>query len=315
MSNFIKYSRLMLSCSVSEVLRAVTYKKVRAVDNLRKVEAVLSACNQESEIFTMRILDKKAMGQYFSSESSRFWLASMFSLLRANQIQDNSAAWQAVEAYYASYYAAQFMIRMSGRSISQLDKGVIDQIKKSNLTGEDFHANSGLYLINYRDFDNVTFKPLPRGGGSHKQAWMAWEDMVADLISLTGVDIEEYARQSISLSEHKRSICPESHMKPSDIRSEINYQFKGNLWPFEERSNIISPKIRGVISGDIRGSDLNLGRPETLIKTSRYIVYLAYAMMEAARIRYPASILSKYHNLNKGYYGNLIEKIKQSMDN
>lgn len=310
MSDLENYSRLMLSCCVSEVARASLYKTSKATDNLKKVDSVIISHDPAQGSFSMRILNKDKLGEYFASESSRFWLASMFSLMRSSQKQEKNAAWQVIEAYYASYFAVQFIIRMTGRSISHLDSSLIQKIKTNNLTGMNFTPSSGLYLVEYQDFDNVKFKPLPKGGGSHKQAWNAWETTITDLIGCASRDIAEYAAQSIALIEHRQKIQSGSHATPSDIRSEINYQFKGKLWPFEEQSAPIMKKISNIIAGNEEISMTKINRPEQLISSSRYILYLAYSMVKTVTTRYPQSILSKSHNLYRGNYLSTIENIK-----
>ena len=311
MSMFAKYSRLMLSCAVPDIAMAARYQKERAVDNLKDVQASLIGVDASSNSFTMRILDRKGFGDYIAGEAARFWLASMFSLVRASQSEEKNAAWQVIELYYAAYYAAHFAIRITGQSISQMDSGATNQVQRNNLTGSPFKPNTGLYKLEYKDLDNVKFTPIPKGGGSHKSAWASWESTIRELLAHTEEDISEYIEQSVSLLEHQKRISPGSYNAPSEIRAEINYQFKGQLWPFEERPKRYIEKINAMVASSDKKISGSASQPEVLITTSKYIIYLAHALVESSVKRYPKSILNMLHQKHLPSYLPALENLKE----
>jgi hypothetical protein len=312
MSNFVKYSRLMLSCAVPDIAMAARYEKERAVDHLKDVQASLVGIDVATNSFTMRILDRKAFGDYIAGEAARFWLASMFSLVRASQSEEKSAAWQVIELYYAAYYAAHFVIRITGQSISQMDSAAANQVQRNNLTGTPFRPNAGLYKLEYKDLDNVRFVPVPKGGGSHKTAWASWESTITELLSHTTEDISEYFEQSISLIEHQKRISPGSYNTPSDIRAEINYQFKGQLWPFEERPKRYIEKINAMVLSSDKKISGGATQPEALIASAKYIIYLAHSLVDSSVKRYPKSILNMLHQKHLASYSSALEKLSGS---
>ncbi|MBH3343256.1 hypothetical protein I5O09_05830 [Pseudomonas parafulva] len=310
MSEFKKYSRLLLGSAVPDIASAARYKAERAVDRLKDVQASMISADVESGSFTLRILDRKAFGDHIAGEASRFWLASMFSFVRASQREEKAASWQVVELYYAAYYAVHFAIRVTGVSISQLDSAAVTVISRSNLTGSPFAPTASLYKLNYKDLDNVVFTPVSQRGGSHKTAWESWGEIVSEFIRGTAQDGAEYISQSISLIEHQQTFLSGSNSSPADIRAEINYNFKGQLWAFEDRPKRHIEKINSMfLDGHFSGLGKST-RPEKLIVAAKYIVYLAYALLESVVARYPKSILNKYHQKHLTDYSHILDHLR-----
>lgn len=310
MNSFVKYSRLLFSSAVSEVASARRFKGERVMENLKEIQISVKNCNEGSSCFIVQAIDKQSFGNYMSGEAARFWLASMLSFVRARQCQESNAAWQVVELYYAAYYAVHFTMRLTGFSLSNLDAGAVSHIQRANLTEKQIAPSTGLYKIDFRDLDNIEFTKMPKGGGSHKDAWCCWESIIKELLLKAEDDILEYASESISLIEHQKFVYNGGGYGPPKVRSEINYQFKGSLWAFEQPPKRHINKINEMVLGSVRAVSGKVSQPESLIASSNYVVYLATALFDAIINRYPNSILNKLHQKYAGEFSEIITNFK-----
>jgi hypothetical protein len=242
--DFNKLTRLFIPLTIKGVFEAKRLSHDRLVEKIGDLDFVTRSVTELSNELEIRlqILDEEMLHHLLSGEANKFWLASMFSLNRARQVQIGNAAWQAVEHYYSAYYAVHFLLRASGVSLTNLDSSAVSAINNSIIGGStSIIIPTGLYVIEYDEPAKTLIlkKKKKRGtGGSHQDAWRLWSELIDKMLIRAETDINEYANTSIQLSEHRAFVVKSSdHYNPPEMRGEINYQFKGGVWIFERDSS------------------------------------------------------------------------------
>lgn len=241
-----------------------------------KASATTPAIMAVKQKITMLMLDENKFGKLIAGEAHKFFLASMISLERSRQEQNHNIAWQIVEHYYAAYYAIHYLMRLAGYSLTNIDDQTLKKIKESkaiNLTS----AIGGLSTLYFsEDCKDIVITKNEKGGGSHKEAWAIWVSIIEDLIKEAAVDDAEYSSVELSLRNHKTFIkVAEGKFNPSDIRAEINYQFKGESWCFMDADNPRITKIKASINSDSFSFDATDDRVTRLINNNAFIISLA----------------------------------------
>src|SRR5262249_36374567 len=119
---FDKLARLFLPITVRGVLEAKQSSHDRLVEKLEELQFITRSIisNPTNKTIELQILDEELLHLLLSGEANKFWLGCMLSLGRSHQAQNKNFAWQAVEHYYAAYYAVHYLIRISGVGLSNL---------------------------------------------------------------------------------------------------------------------------------------------------------------------------------------------------
>jgi len=299
-------TRLLLPLVVESIATAKRTSHTRLVEQLTDIGFMTRKVDlaPESVDIEIQILDKDAACTLIAGESIKFFLASRLSYFRSAQEQPRNAAWQAVEHYYAAYYAVHFLLRVTGTLLSNLDKNTMDAIGKSLLSGSPAATiPSGLYLLTYNESGGTLSlaKNLRRsGGGSHQDAWMLWGQLVAKLQIASQSDPREYARVSVDLIEHNRFLqLSTGHFRPPEIRGEINYQFKGGTWEFESKAIDSIRKVQLAIRQTRQGTISRAHSWEGLVSNNLIIIELARSIFCHFAENYPRSIFRSVANKYK----------------
>ena len=234
-----KTLRLLSPQIVEGVLSVRKNSTNRLVERLHELEFAtkrISIGPDKVEI-ELQILDNDLLYQLLAGEANRFLLASRVSYVRSTQNQPNNASWQAIENYYAAYYGIHYLLRLTGISLTNIEAQGVAAIERSKFGSKPIDtAPGGLYIIKYDDESKLLTltKNKKKTGGSHYDAWRLWEHLLGRLIIETDTDPIEYARTHTDLTDHRRFLIRSTaKYNPSEIRGEINYQFKGGSWIFE----------------------------------------------------------------------------------
>lgn len=232
--DYVKLVRLFLPEAIGGVLDSRQNSHCRLVEKLQELEFVTQNVTETPSEITieLQVLDDQLLYRLLSGEANKFLLASMVSCNRAFQKQDNNAAWQAVEHYYAAYYAIHYLLRITGVSLTNLDSVATNTIVRNQLKTKRVNVvPSGLYTLTYNNESKIVSlkKKLNKSsGGSHQDAWQLWEELIVKLQKNAEVDLAEYIGVSVDLSEHKKFLIKSTgRYTPPEVRGEINYQFKG----------------------------------------------------------------------------------------
>lgn len=295
--DFTKLTRLYLPLLIPGILDAKRMSYDRFVEKIEDLEFVTRSVTQDAKEISihLQIIDEELLQHLLSGEANKFWLASMFTLNRAHQMQNGNVAWQAVEHYYAAYYAVHYLLRISGVSLTNLDSKAISVIESNNF-GVPISGNipNGLYTIRY-DKNNSTLQLKKniknKGGGSHKDAWRLWEELILRLLKEAETDTVEYANTAVQLSEHRSFVVRSTDQyNPPEMRGEINYQFKGGVWIFEKNASKSINELQSFIPQPAVApvkAPLNV---KNLMSNNKIIIELAKKMFLHGANNYPRSI-------------------------
>lgn len=305
---FNKAIRLLLPCAQEGVLKAKRLSRRRVVDSLGKVNFVtrLITDTEDETLIKIHVLDDDVMSVLLAGEAHNFFLASRFTWDRSHQTQPGNAAWQVVENYYAAYYAVHYLIRITGVGLTNIDQNVARLIVDSQLeVGENRVASipKGKYVLRYEEAANILtlrFDKRSGSGGSHKDAWALWLDLVNKINQNSNVDPTEYAALSVSLSAHRNFVLRSAgRYNPPELRGEINYQFKGGLWGFESES-VIRGAQNAILNQLFPVPHMRVNS-EALIANNNLIIRLAKETFLHSSSSYPRSISRSLANKYSEY--------------
>lgn len=292
-----KLIRLFTPLAVEGIWAVKRNSRERLVERLNDLEFIARNISKTDKLLTidLQILDEDLLYRLLAGEANKFLLASRLTHNRSTQDQLANASWQAVEHYYAAYYAVHYLLRITGVSVTNLDEGGA-RIIESNSLGA-IKANtvpSGLYLISYDKTSNILTlkKELKKaGGGSHQQLWHLWENLIEKLDLGTNQDPVEYTSVSVGLAVHKSFLIRSTaKYNPPDIRGEINYQFKGGSWKFEEDAKKVVSRLQRAISTMQMSAPTNTATPEGLVSHNNFIIEFAKLVFIHSSKIYPKGI-------------------------
>ncbi|WP_416616221.1 hypothetical protein [Pseudomonas luteola] len=282
----------------------------RLVERLNDLEFVVRNYTKTDKLLSieLQILDENLLYRLLAGEANKFLLASILTHSRSKQDQAGNASWQTVEHYYAAYYAVHYLLRITGVSVTNLDDGGARIIESSSLGS--IGANvipSGLYLISYDKSSKILTlkKELKKSsGGSHQQLWSLWEGFLNKLDAITSQDPVEYTSVSVALSIHKSFLLKSTaKYNPPEIRGEINYQFKGGSWRFEDNAKTVVGRLQRSISSIQLLALTNTATPEGLVSHNNFIIEFAKLVFIHSSNKYPKGIA---HSLANQYADYLI---------
>ena len=305
--DFKKLIRLFAPLMVEGALSVRRNATDRLVERLHELDFVTRNIARTAECVTveLQILDADLMYRLLAGEANRFLLASRVSHERSIQDQPNNASWQAIENYYAAYYAVHYLLRLSGITVTNLDSRGTDTITRSNFgTPSSPPVPGGLYIMHYDDASKMLTlkKNLKKSGGSHQEAWQLWEALVEKLRIRTNTDPVEYASTSIDLSEHKSFLVKSTaKYNPPEIRGEINYQFRGGSWIFEHKARDTITRLQRSISNTQSPVAIKASTPEGLVSNNKIIIGLAKAVFLHIAEKYPKGICRSLANKYSKY--------------
>jgi hypothetical protein len=269
----------------------------RLVEKLNDLEFVVRSIVKTDKALTieLQILDDALLHRLLAGEANKFLLASRLTYNRSAQEQIANASWQTVEHYYAAYYAVHYLLRVTGVSVTNLDDGGARIIESSSLgLIAPNSVSSGLYLMSYDKASKILTlrKELKKaGGGSHQQLWNLWEKLVEKLDAATNQDPVEYTGISVALAVHKSFLVKSTaKYNPPDIRGEINYQFKGGSWKFEDNAKNVVGRLQRAISTMQVSAPTNTATPEGLVSHNNFIIEFAKLVFVHSSKNYPSGI-------------------------
>lgn len=279
-----KLLRLFTSLLRQEVVGAKKRGKAKVSEDIAKMNFIMTSFTPgPKQTIELQMIDSKDFAVKIAGEANKFFLASMVSLERAKQIHNHNISWQIVEHYYAAYYSVHYLMRLSGYSVTNIDGAVFKKMIDSRVfPGAPPDIKGGLCSLRFdNSCEKVEIQKKEKGGGSHKDAWEVWSEIVKDLIVLAEGDIAEYAPLLMSLQEHSKFIERSAgYFSPPEIRGEVNYQFKGDSWCFEDKVRDKIDKIRRIINDDNVITVQTKDSVSNLINNNNLIIRLARSVFE-----------------------------------
>lgn len=283
----------------ADSLDEINFIVTEFIESAPKVKATATtlAIPAVKQVIDLLMIDNVKFAKLVAGEAHKFFLASMVSLERSRQSQQHNLAWQIVEHYYAAYYAIHYLMRVVGYSLTNIDDSALKVIKRSSLIG-DINVKGGLNTMNFSDdCKAVSLIKNEKGGGSHKDAWAIWSRIIYDLIQTCKVDDVEYSSLEIELTQHLHFIkVNDQKFNPSEIRAEVNYQFKGQSWCFEDDTSGKFAKIQSEINDDAFVLTQSEDKLFNLINHNKFIIKLAQNFFKQSSEGYSTGICRSIRN-------------------
>jgi hypothetical protein len=177
----------------------------------------------------------------FASEVARFGTAAFETMLgaRPSQAQPRALSWPLIKSYYAAFFAAHALLRLTGESITYLSAtqvNAIDTVIASYLgTGSGFVQ--GLYHVQtVLPSRSIRLILLNRGGGSHDSLWQRFYQFLMTVEN-------ELARNFAALPDALSAIRTSQQLRQqlsaggvgqgtwlSHSRNNINYRHLEGVW-------------------------------------------------------------------------------------
>lgn len=191
--------------------------------------------------FVLRVINNDYLDTALSNDCNRFGQASVESIVRLMPYPKlpKSSSWSIIKMYYASFFAIHSILRMFGRSCSQLEnvhvKAVLDIAQTTSMDNSITTIENGFYFSQYDFFNNkITFTKLK---DSHADTWQCFGNLVAELINdipikTTGLSFNKGKALDL-LIKIKNFIYKSGANKgnwPSVIRNSINYTHSHGVW-------------------------------------------------------------------------------------
>ena len=162
----------------------------------------------------------------------------------AQRTEQKSAAWQFVKIYYAAYYGANALMRLSGRCCSNLaaeECAAINEYALLVSQGGDTperKISPGLYEIQLEKIPStkIFLRTISGKGGVHIQFWICFlnflNQLKLEIKNQTCTSIEKIAATE-QINNLIAILTREDHKNGawlSEIRNSINYRFEHGLW-------------------------------------------------------------------------------------
>lgn len=232
--------------SISEILvqQSVTNiaQSLRSASDLRDwlakpnyfVDAQISSTQ-----FNLRVQDWDKFASALLFDMNRFAIAAVESMdgIQREPRQPRHAAWMVVRAYYAAFYSAHAILRLFGRSCTQLDQREVNEIWKIadalGFAGNTTSIQNGLYLATSAP-PVVSFAKLNKK--SHGDTWISFYGLVQELRAgvhgATALTADKL-KTEVFLDVLMAVLCRSGHNDGSwlsYVRNQTNYRFSYDTW-------------------------------------------------------------------------------------
>lgn len=189
----------------------------------------------------------ESLAQAIASEVARFSCAAYESLLDAvpGTHADPALGWALVRYYYATFYAAHALLRISGQSVTMISSTTASKL---NAIGGQYLGVSpgivnGLYLIKINAMNPrcVSMSKIgSNGGGSHEEMWKLFLELLLELedeLILTQGHSQGALIVVEVLTELRKQLCRQGKNNGawlSLVRNNLNYRQGHGVWyPYE----------------------------------------------------------------------------------
>lgn len=178
-------------------------------------------------------------------EVDRFLCAmcESFAELNPSTFAARSISWPLIKAYYASYFAAHALLRMTGRCVTQVDGMLSQSIMRSLLStgaAPSWQITTSQYFVRYDENQQLlAFEDKHAAkGGSHQFVWKKFGELLSELISSSKTMGIAYQQEMLLLERMSDNLTSQQKIADfswlSSIRNSVNYGFSHSVWfPFD----------------------------------------------------------------------------------
>lgn len=217
-----------------------------------------------------------SLAEAVASEVARFSCATYESLLDAGpgEHADRALGWALVRFYYATFYAAHALLRLSGKSVTMIAPQTASTLNRvgGQYLGVSPQLTSGLHVIELDAMNRskvVISKIGSSNGGSHEEMWRLFLDLVTDLenqlVLTQGQSPPALAAVQV-LTELRKQLCRQGKASGawlSTVRNGLNYRHEYGVWyPYKLSAKSASTLLQRMSRWepcDPNGWDIGLG--------------------------------------------------------
>ena len=184
-----------------------------------------------------------SLADAIASEVSRFSCAAYESLLDAEPgpNADRALGWALVRYYYATFYAAHALLRISGQSVTMVSQQTALRLNAigGQYLGMSPGMTAGLHLVKIdpqNRFRVSVSKIGGSGGGSHEEMWKLFLALVVELerqLILTQGQSQDALLAVQTLTELRKQLCRRGKSNGSwlsSVRNDLNYRHEHGVW-------------------------------------------------------------------------------------
>jgi hypothetical protein len=190
--------------------------------------------------FRLNYAESAPLYEAIAAETIRMSLAAAESVTSIRPVVQlpKSKAWAVVQWYYAAFYAAHAIMRMSGHALIQLETGHASDISAvAGLFGMPSQVTAGFHSLSVdATLRHVEFSKMTGEGGSHEFLWSVFERWLADssaaLLSTPGAarDLQDVANRLDDLRSILNSPQAKRGAWLSYVRNRVNYRHEFSTW-------------------------------------------------------------------------------------
>jgi hypothetical protein len=202
----------------------------------------------QAEQFELHATERRHFLLPISHDCNRFSTSCFESAIKIQEsaLLPKAKSWLFIKLYYATFYAAHYILRVLGFSLTQLESPNTTAIEKiADLFGykNNIVIHKGFYVFDYSDRSNIikATKAIKTGeDGSHGAMWKLFAQKLSqisnDILHINSS--ADYQQISTKLSDCVANLKYMGNNNGgwlSKIRNDINYKHKFGIWyPYEK---------------------------------------------------------------------------------
>lgn len=215
---------------------------------LANMDYLMYSSLSAKDTFELKYNSKGYIYAALANDCNRFAQAAIESVasVQTEQKLPRSTAWSVVKIYYASFFAVHAILRIFGRSCSQLEKEHVKKVyelaiatgQEGGLTG----LEHGFYFSKIdRNLGTISFHKMK---DSHADTWASFNKLLCDLIddipsNTTGLSQQKV--DAVDLLSKIKNLTSRSRANRGNwlsvIRNQVNYQHTHGTWfPYNNSS-------------------------------------------------------------------------------
>lgn len=201
-------------------------------------KTLMPSCKTRATVFDLRFQHSEILYASLANDCNRFSQAAIESMWSVGKVDKlpKSTGWAAVQMYYSAFFAAHAILRIYGRSCTQLEDGHVGKVfqiaNATQMNGSVSSIENGFYFSSILS-NEISFTKLK---DSHADTWSSFSNLLVWLIdnieNTTGLGRHKSDALTL-ISNIKATIHRSGAAKGnwlSQIRNRVNYQHSHGVW-------------------------------------------------------------------------------------
>lgn len=203
-----------------------------------------------SNAATLVFPDMSHVTSAYAFDARRFSMAAMETMAGLSRpiSLPKSTGWLIVEAYYGAFFAAHSLLRLSGRSFTQLEKAATKSVNEvSDLFGVQISPIEQGMFYGLVDYANHALTLVKVADQSHEGLWAKFLDLLADAADEIGRNAPSASVQAsiAKLIELRNLLTDNGRLSKgnwlSQVRNSVTYRHEFSAWyPYQAQPHYFS---------------------------------------------------------------------------